>query len=118
MNTYIHLLYVPTMACNMACRYCYLEDGTKDIRTERTPLETLRHAVEKCRAENIVPFNISLHGGEVTCLSPEDFRELAAYISDYYKKNGLEWWYIECDVDGQTARGFIECSDAQFRLGN
>ena len=32
MNTkFIHLLYVPTMACNMQCRYCYLEDHTVDI---------------------------------------------------------------------------------------
>ena len=29
-NKFIHLLYVPTMACNMACKYCYLEDNTKD----------------------------------------------------------------------------------------
>ena len=46
----------------------------------------------------------------------ESFHILSKY--DYYKKDGLEWWYIECDVDGQTARGFIECSDALFRLGN
>ena len=26
-NRYIHLLYVPTMACNMCCKYCYLEDN-------------------------------------------------------------------------------------------
>ena len=87
MNTYIHLLYVPTMACNMACRYCYLEDETRDTPDAHTPLETLRHTVEKCREENIVPFNISLHGGEVTCLSPADFEELAAYIHDYYEEN-------------------------------
>ena len=71
----------------MACKYCYLEGGTKDIRTERAPLETLELAVEKCRAEDVVPFNISLHGGEVTCLSPKDFRDLVAYISNYYEKN-------------------------------
>lgn len=46
----------------------------------------------------------------------ESFHILSKY--DYYKKDGLEWWYIECDVDGRTAYGFIECSDAQFRLGN
>lgn len=87
MNTYIHLLYVPTMACNMACKYCYLEDETKDLRTEHSPLETLAYTVDKCREEEIVPFNISLHGGEVTCLDPSDFRDLTAYISDYYEKN-------------------------------
>ncbi len=87
MNTYIHLLYVPTMACNMACRYCYLEDETKELKTEHSPLETLVYTVDKCREEDIVPFNISLHGGEVTCLEPGDFRDLTAYISDYYEKN-------------------------------
>ena len=76
MNTYIHLLYVPTMACNMACSYCYLEDQTKDLTTGHSPLETLTYAVDKCREENIIPFNISLHGGEVTCLKKEEFREI------------------------------------------
>ena len=37
---YIHLLYVPTMACNMKCKYCYLEDNTIDEKTKYTPLET------------------------------------------------------------------------------
>ena len=87
MNTYIHLLYVPTMACNMACKYCYLEEDTKDLGTEHGALETLAYAIDKCREEEIIPFNISLHGGEVTCLDPETFRELAAYISDYYDRN-------------------------------
>lgn len=75
------------MACNMACRYCYLEDGTKDLGTDRSALETLTYAVNKCKSENIIPFNISLHGGEVTCLRPEEFRDLARYISEYYEKN-------------------------------
>lgn len=87
MNTYIHLLYVPTMACNMACRYCYLEDETKDLRTGHSALETLAYAVDKFRQEDIIPFNISLHGGEVTCLDAGDFRDLTAYISEYYEKN-------------------------------
>ena len=88
METFIHLLYVPTMACNMRCRYCYLGEGTKAVRTEHTPLETLAYAVEKCRSEGIMPFNISLHGGEVTTLSEEDFRAVVAYIADYYAANG------------------------------
>ena len=86
-HTYIHLLYVPTMACNMACRYCYLEDRATDDGDGHTPLETLAYAVEKCRSEGIVPFNISLHGGEITTLSPGDFRALVSYIAAYYEKN-------------------------------
>ena len=97
---YIHLLYVPTMACNMQCRYCYLgentvdpgdsrypENHTVDSGDSRNPLETLRYAVERFRAAGVVPFNISLHGGEVTTLSREDFRDLIAYIDSYYREN-------------------------------
>ena len=84
---YIHLLYVPTMACNMGCKYCYLEDNTIDIKTEYKPLDTLKFAVEKFKKNNVVPFNISLHGGEVTTLSQKDFYNLIEYIYDYYKEN-------------------------------
>jgi len=84
---YIHLLYVPTMACNMKCKYCYLEDNTYDEKTNYKPLETLEYAINKFRKSNVIPFNISLHGGEVTTLSKKDFHDLIEYISNYYKKN-------------------------------
>lgn len=84
---YIHLLYVPTMACNMCCKYCYLEDNTKDEKTKYTALETLNYAVNKFKESNVIPFNISLHGGEVTTLSKEDFHDVIKYISDYYSDN-------------------------------
>lgn len=84
---FIHLLYVPTMACNMGCKYCYLEDNTVDEKTNYKPVETLKYAIDKFRESNVIPFNISLHGGEVTTLSVEDFRELVKFISDYYKEN-------------------------------
>lgn len=84
---FIHLLYVPTMACNMGCKYCYLEDNTVDEKTNYKPVETLKYAINKFRENNVIPFNISLHGGEVTTLSVEDFRELVKFISDYYKDN-------------------------------
>ena len=86
-NKYIHLLYVPTMACNMGCKYCYLENNTKDIKTKHTALETLKYAIEKLKESNVIPFNISLHGGEVTTLNTKDFRELIQYIDNYYKTN-------------------------------
>ena len=57
------------MACNMQCRYCYLEDNTVDSGSDKGPLETLQYAVNKFRAAEVMPFNISLHGGEVTTLS-------------------------------------------------
>ena len=84
---YIHLLYVPTMACNMCCKYCYLEDNTVDVGTAYKPLETLEYAVNKVKEKNIIPFNISLHGGEVTTLSKKDFHDVIKYIYDYYNEN-------------------------------
>ncbi|HAB66832.1 MAG TPA: radical SAM/SPASM domain-containing protein, partial [Firmicutes bacterium] len=84
-HKYIHLLYVPTMACNMACKYCYLEDNTKEIETEYGVLDTLKYSVNKFIKSNVVPFNISLHGGEVTTLCKEEFHDLIKYINDYYE---------------------------------
>ena len=84
---YIHLLYVPTMACNMGCKYCYLEDNTKDEKTNHTALETLEYAVNKFKKENVVPFNISLHGGEVTTLNKKEFHDVIKFISNYYNEN-------------------------------
>lgn len=86
-NKYIHLLYVPTMACNMACKYCYLEDNTKDEYKNIKPLDTLKYAIDKFRNSNVIPFNISLHGGEVTTLSHDDFYSLVEYIDKYYENN-------------------------------
>ena len=87
---FIHLLYVPTMACNLRCRYCYLEGQTGSGQPQRPPLETLTFAVDQFQAAGVIPFNISLHGGEVTTLPPEDFRALVRYISEYYAQNGDE----------------------------
>ena len=84
---YIHLLYVPTMACNMACKYCYLEDNTRDDFKNYNALETLDYAIKKFKEFNVIPFNISLHGGEVTTLSHDDFYDLIKYINDYYDLN-------------------------------
>lgn len=84
---YIHLLYVPTMACNMGCKYCYLEENTKDEKTKRDALETLEFATNKFRKNNVIPFNISLHGGEVTTLSKKTFYDIIKFINDYYREN-------------------------------
>ena len=101
MNTkFIHLLYVPTMACNMQCRYCYLEDHTVDTLRGEDCLETLQYAITKFREADVVPFNISLHGGEVTTLPKREFHDLIQYISRYY----------------QDMRELI--TDAGFRVGH
>lgn len=83
---FIHLLYVPTMNCNMRCRYCYLGENTRDSDVGSS-VDTLRFAVEKFREANVVPFNISLHGGEVTTLEKEDFRQVVDFIDGYYRRN-------------------------------
>ncbi len=84
---YIHLLYVPTMACNMCCKYCYLEENTIDEKTDYQAIDTLKYAVNKFKESNVYPFNISLHGGEVTTLDKQTFHDLIEYISNYYREN-------------------------------
>ena len=42
---FIHLLYVPTMNCNMQCKYCYLKENTVDLEQDDTYLKTLEYAV-------------------------------------------------------------------------
>jgi len=84
---FIHLLYVPTMNCNMQCKYCYLKENTVDLEQDDKYLKTLEYAIDKFKQANVIPFNISLHGGEVTTLAKEDFRNIVQYISNYYKKN-------------------------------
>jgi len=84
---FIHLLYVPTMNCNMQCTYCYLKENTVDLKQDDKYLETLKFAVNKFREANVIPFNISLHGGEVTTLSKKDFRDTIEFIYNYYKDN-------------------------------
>lgn len=86
MQRFIHLLYVPTMSCNMACRYCYLGENTVDSNAGHS-VDTLSYAVEKFRADHVIPFNISLHGGEVTTLEKDDFRQVVDYIARYYDEN-------------------------------
>lgn len=84
---YIHLLYVPTLVCNMGCKYCYLEDNTVDDNSKYKPIDTLEYAIKKFKNSNVIPFNISLHGGEVTTLSKDDFHDLIEYIYNYYNDN-------------------------------
>lgn len=56
---FIHLLYVPTMACNMACKYCYLEDNTKDEYSNIDSIETLKYAINKFK--KIMLFHLIFH---------------------------------------------------------
>lgn len=65
----------------------------------------------------LVTDNPMSHTDSFAILDPgEEFYILSKY--DYYKKNGLEWWYIQCTVDGKVACGFIDCSTSDFYLGS
>ena len=65
----------------------------------------------------LVTDNPMMHGTSFARLERgETFHILSKY--NYYKKDGLEWWYIECTVDGQIAYGFIEYYDSNFSLGD
>ncbi len=86
----IHLLYVPTLCCNLDCAYCYLGEQTSkanlEIDSERAA-STLRYALQKLRDSGVLAFNLSLHGGEVTTLPVTVLEELFALIRDHYRFN-------------------------------
>lgn len=86
----IHLLYSPTLACNLGCRYCYLGDQTRTapLKTDAArAVATLRHALDKLRDAGVLAFNVSLHGGEVTTLPPVVLEELFTMVSGHYLEN-------------------------------
>lgn len=108
---YIHLLYVPTMNCNMACKYCYLEDNTKDNMVNYKPIDTLKYAIDKFKKSNVIPFNISLHGGEVTTLSKDDFYNIIKFINDYYSENKK----LICDAGFKVGKPHIKTNLFDFK---
>ena len=59
---------------------------------------------------------LSHYGAFAELEAGETFYILSKY--NYYKDKGFEWWYIECTVDGQVARGFIDMYDSSFTLGS
>jgi uncharacterized protein len=83
----IHLLYSPTLACNLGCKYCYLGDQTRTapLKTDAArAVETLRFALNKLRDAGVLAFNVSLHGGEVTTLPPAVLEELFKIVREHY----------------------------------
>ncbi len=89
-DTLIHLLYVPSVFCNLGCHYCYLgtQTETKLKPSEETnAIKTLRFALEAFKSQGILPFNISLHGGEVTTVSKDTLSDLYDIISSHYLEN-------------------------------
>ncbi|WP_198673761.1 radical SAM protein [Algibacillus agarilyticus] len=84
---YIHLLYVPTIFCNLGCHYCYLgkQTDTKTLKEDnQQAVETLAFALDYFAKANILPFNLSLHGGEVTAVPADTLNNLFNKISAHY----------------------------------
>lgn len=60
----IHLLYVPTLCCNLNCRYCYLGEQTTQAALKvdaSRAVQTLRTALDKLEDAGALAFNVSLH---------------------------------------------------------
>lgn len=84
----IHLLYVPTLCCNLSCAYCYLGKQTTQAALKvdaGRAVNTLRHTLVALREAGVLAFNVSLHGGEVTTLPPTVLEELFTLIQRHYR---------------------------------
>ena len=98
-HTNIHLLYVPTLSCNLACNYCYLGSRTTghSLRQDAgKAAATLKAALHSFLTAGVLPFNVSLHGGEPSLLPPQVLAELFTIIKNHYLRH----------FDALTARGF------------
>ena len=83
----IHLLYVPTLSCNLSCSYCYLGKQTSEAALKldsQRAVHTLHHTLNALQNAGVLAFNISLHGGEVTTLPPAVMGELFEIIRGHY----------------------------------
>lgn len=87
---HIHLLYVPTMGCNLGCSYCYLGKQTTEASIAKDAAKatsTLRHALQQLEQAKVLAFNVSLHGGEVTIMPEAVLDELFVLIRQHYRKH-------------------------------
>lgn len=86
----IHLLYVPTLNCNLACTYCYLGDQTRQapLREDAArAVNTLQHALTELEKAGVLAFNVSLHGGEVTTLPEAVLDQLFTLVRGHYLRH-------------------------------
>ena len=87
MDRAIHLLYVPTLCCNLSCSYCYLGKQTTEAALKKDAqraVQTLRHTLDALKTAGVLAFNVSLHGGEVTTLPAPVLNELFGMIRAHY----------------------------------
>lgn len=86
----VHLLYVPTLGCNLGCTYCYLGDQTdpRPVRLDaERALPTLVRTLERLEEAGVLPFNVSLHGGEPTLLPEKVLDGLFDVIREHYRRH-------------------------------
>lgn len=74
----------------MACKYCYLGDGTDVVTDTKKALNTLQYAIDQFLSEDIIPFNLSFHGGEPTAVPETLLSSLFSYASEYYQQYGAQ----------------------------
>ncbi len=103
---------------NGGCRVGYIPP--EYIRGYESPMNNRRfeHRVPATATGTInVTDNPFMRNSLFTTLYPGDqFYVLAKYT--YFQQKGLDWWYIECYVDGQVARGFIDRPSSSFNVGD
>ena len=80
----IHLLYAPTIFCNMSCQYCYLGHLTEEKIDNEKVINTLNVTLEKLLDYGYLPFNLSFHGGEVTTLPSHTLEALFTIAKTHY----------------------------------
>jgi uncharacterized protein len=86
----VHLLYVPTLNCNLGCSYCYLggQTASADLKADAArAVATLQHALAALEDAGVLAFNVSLHGGEVTTLPPAVLDALFTLIRTHYLRH-------------------------------
>lgn len=66
-----HMYFLPTTACNLRCRYCFVEDDHRPLRVEQMTEETSRKAIEVFAGLTREAERISMvvYGGEPLCNS-------------------------------------------------
>ena len=87
---FIHLLYVPTLCCNLSCSYCYLGRQTTEAKLQTDAaraVATLEHALQALEQAGVLAFNVSLHGGEVTTLPAPVLEQLLEVIERHYHRH-------------------------------
>ncbi|PID49336.1 MAG: radical SAM/SPASM domain-containing protein [Proteobacteria bacterium] len=84
----IHLLYVPTIFCNMGCQYCYLGELTEARPDNEQAVSTLQFTLSRLLDAGYLPFNLSFHGGEVTTLPSKTLRSLFQIAKEHYQQYG------------------------------